>query len=227
MHRDGLPKGRRPVGVCRLGGRNKGLSLNADDGTFSVLGDRDYAKDKDRVFYQNRTIDGADPSTFEVINKDNFSKDGTHVYFREHEIIGADPASFRVLQLPYSRDAKRVYCGTVPMEADVDAFEPVEWYGLWVTEYDKHNSLFEHGESFDKLDISRERPAVTGWGGGRDGKYYYCGPGRVDGADYASFKMVSQSEASDQDRRYVNVFPAEQLPERRKRFWGPGISGAP
>ncbi len=196
-------------------------SLNADDGTFSVLKDPQYAKDKDRVFYRFRTIDAADPATFQVINDDKFAKDKKHVFIMTHRIPEADPASFKVLKRPYSRDGVRVYCGMVALQnVNVEAFEPVECYGGWQTILDKGTFLFEFGEAFDKLEISQKHPVLTGEGWGRDGKYYYHGPGRVEGADYATFRIDSEYRASDKNRKYWHVFPEEQSLERRKRFLG-------
>src|SRR5258706_15955881 len=112
-----------------------------------------------------------------------------------HKILGADPASFKMIRAPYSRDAVRVYCGTVPMEsANVNTFEPLECEGGWEITYDKGSFLFDFGEAFSKLKISQEHPVVTGTGWGRDGKHYYFGPGRVEGADYASFKITGGCE---------------------------------
>jgi len=193
--------------------------LNADNDTFAVLEERDYAKDKYRVFYKWEEFPGADPASFQVLERACFAKDKKNVYVMTYPIPGAESASFKVIRGPYSRDAVRVYCGTVPMEtANVDGFEPLECDGMWEITFDKGSFLFDFGESFSKLEISQDHPVVTGTGWGRDGKYYYHGPGRVEGADYASFKIVSSYEAVDKDRKFMYVFPEDQLPARRERF---------
>ena len=95
-----------------------------------------------------------------------------------------------------------------------------------MTCFDKGSFLFDYGESFSKLEISSRQPVVVGSGWGRDGKYYYHGPGRVEGADYATFKIIDSIEAADKDRKFMNVFPEDELPARRERFlnvkWGSG-----
>jgi len=194
-------------------------TLNADKDSFEVLKERDYAKDKNRVFYKSEEFPGADPATFEILERDRFAKDKKHVYVMTYPIPGAEAASFRILEGPYSRDAVRIYCGTVTVEtSNVEAFEPLECTSMWHISSNKNSFLFDYGESFSKLEISRDHPAVTGSGWGRDGKYYYYGPGRVAGADYASFKIVSDYEAVDKDRKYFWTFPEDELPARRERF---------
>jgi DKNYY family len=161
------------------------------------------------------------PQKFQLLGEDDYGNDSKHVFIMKHKISEADPASFKVLQKPYSRDSKHVYCGNVALrDVDVEAFEPVKCYALWVTAYEKNHFLFEYGDSFEKLEITKDHPVIVGQGWGRDGKHYYHGPGKVEGADYASFTIISQSKASDKDRKYFHVFPEEQLTERRKRFLG-------
>ena len=208
------------------GNGRKVHDLAADNDSFVVIDQKYYAKDKQRVFYEGQVIAGADPASFQVINRDHFAKDKQHVYLMKHRIAGADPASFQVIRGPYSRDASRVYCGTVPMEtASVEAFELLQCDGMWMTCFDKGSFLFDYGESFSKLEISSQQPVVVGSGWGRDGKYYYHGPGRVEGADYATFKIIDSFEAADKDRKFMNVFPEDELPARRERFLG-GQRGA-
>ncbi len=194
--------------------------LDADHDSFVVLDNNRYAKDKHRVFLESATIDGADPSTFQLLDANCYAKDKSHVYLRKYRIPDADPDSFRVLAGPYSRDACRVYCGNVPMDmADVDAFEVVKDWGLMVTSNDKSDFLFHYGEAFKDIEVSIDHPALTGECWARDGKYWYYGPGRIEGADYNSFKVNDRlGQASDKNRKYVNVFPEEELPARQRRL---------
>lgn len=89
--------------------------LDIDKNTFSVLDNKNYARDKNKVFYQNEIIIDADPNSFEVINNDGYSKDSNYVFFYSTKIIGANPKTFVYLDYPYSKDDKKVYYGTLPM----------------------------------------------------------------------------------------------------------------
>lgn len=101
--------------------------LGADEVTFTVLSDEQYAKDKNNVYYQGDIIVGADASTFVLIKGGPYSKDKNHVYLRGTKVINADPNTFTVIEYLYARDKKGVYCGTVPMNvSNIDEFVVIE-----------------------------------------------------------------------------------------------------
>ena len=83
--------------------------------TFKILGDENYAKDKNSVFYIGRIIKNADPKSFEVLNN-GYSKDLNNVFLDNETIIFADPKSFEQLEFPYSKDKNNIFCGTLPLE---------------------------------------------------------------------------------------------------------------
>lgn len=102
---------------------------------------------------------------------------------------------------------------------DVDAFKVVkEDRRVMVTSNDKSHFLYKYGEAFKDLEVSIDHPAITGECWAQDGKYWYYGPGRIEGADYDSFKVDDRFWGSDKNRKYVNVFPEEELPARKKRL---------
>jgi DKNYY family len=85
-----------------------------------------------------------------------------------------------------------------------------------VTIDDKNDFLARFGSAFKSLEVSPQHPQTVGTGWAKDGKYYYFGPSRVEGADYASFKVVprgpfdSPETASDKNRQYRGPFPVEK-----------------
>lgn len=83
--------------------------------TFEILDDKNYAQDKNSVFYVGRKIKNADPKSFEVLNN-GYSKDFKNVFLDAQTIILADPNSFEQLKFPYSKDIDNIFCGTIPME---------------------------------------------------------------------------------------------------------------
>lgn len=98
-----------------------------DDESFEVLtSNKNYAKDRNSVFFTGRKIDGADAATFEVLTNNGYSKDKNTVYLDQYKVLFADPASFRVLEFPYSKDAEKAFCGTLPIKlskTEVNEFE--------------------------------------------------------------------------------------------------------
>lgn len=97
-----------------------------DNATFRVLKDENYAADRQQVYLKGIPIPGADPATFEVLHRMGYARDKNSAYLDREHVLFADPASFRVLDFPYSRDARQVFWGTLPLPdlspAEVDAF---------------------------------------------------------------------------------------------------------
>lgn len=92
--------------------------INADNGTFHILDDPDYAADKNHVYKYGVVLDGMDGSTFEFYGGNNYARDSKHIYYRDSVVLDADLATFRVLDFPYARDAHNVYCGSLRMNVD-------------------------------------------------------------------------------------------------------------
>lgn len=186
-------------------------TIDADADTFEILTDIRYGKDKYRVFRRATVIRGAEPATFELLSTIDYAKDKAHVFLQEHQIPGADPSSFKVIRYPFGRDARRVYCGTVPMAVEnIADFEIVSEITSTGATLDRDHFLREHGQEFAHLEVSPEHPAFTCNAWSRDGKHYYYGPARVDGADYESFRIVDRFSAFDKNRKYRRSFPVNE-----------------
>ena len=56
------------------------------------------SKDKNHVYYENRTLGDADPDTFEALNED-YAKDKNNVYNYGEIIEGANPVNCTVENL--------------------------------------------------------------------------------------------------------------------------------
>ena len=191
------------------------------NGSLTVLSDSEYAKDQIHVFYHAEMIQGADPATFELLPGARYAKDKSHVFVMRRIIDGADPKTFEIIKESYGRDATAIFCGNIRMNvADPAKFEPLRCTGMWTGSYVKGDFLFHYGEEFEALDVSQDHPAIIGEGWGRDGKYYYYGPARIEAADYATFKIIDGFNSADKNRAYMFSFPADELEERRKKYIG-------
>jgi hypothetical protein len=101
--------------------------LGADDATFKLLGNKEYAKDKNNVYYKGRLIVVADAGTFALLKGGPYAKDKNHVYLLDTTVINADPTSFAEIGYPYGKDKQRIYCGTVPMNVkNIEEFEVIQ-----------------------------------------------------------------------------------------------------
>lgn len=123
---------------------------NADARTFKLIGyghpfgtslyadQPKYAKDKNRVFFGDKTISGVNSYYFDTIGGGNFhlsfSKDRKNVFFEDKIIGGADYMSFEYIksdtknsacvQSLYVKDSKNIYYkNQIVKNADLDTFE--------------------------------------------------------------------------------------------------------
>src|SRR5262249_3432120 len=81
---------------------------------FAVLPDcrfKEYAKDRERVYYMGKRIPGVDSPSFQIFKSDrmgeappspsyHFARDRSHIYFDGKQIQDADYNSFRVVHAP-------------------------------------------------------------------------------------------------------------------------------
>src|SRR5688572_19298252 len=95
--------------------KNKDLIDSADSKTFKRLKHRDYAKDKNYVYYEWKIIKGADPKSFKSI-LGYYGKDDFHGFYADKLIEGSTGKTFRVLDKgPYSTDGKDYYYKERPL----------------------------------------------------------------------------------------------------------------
>ena len=90
--------------------------IEIDNGTFEILDNKSYAKDKSSVFWRGVRIDKADPKTFKVISDNGYSKDKNYVFLDNDIVIFANPETFKVIDWPYSMDKERLFNGNLPIE---------------------------------------------------------------------------------------------------------------
>jgi hypothetical protein len=96
-------------------GRRVKLVESADSETFKVLRNKNYAIDKNAVFYLGLKIEKADPKTFEVMTDNGYAIDKSNVYLDWGIVLSADPKTFQHLDFLYSKDKNDVYCGIIPL----------------------------------------------------------------------------------------------------------------
>ncbi|MDO8517980.1 MAG: DKNYY domain-containing protein [bacterium] len=107
--------------------------VGADSSTFSAVGDRGYAKDKQHAFFEDRILSDRPNSLRLILQESNeslsfyhYATDGVQVFLNGDDIKGADPTTFG---LPFgraatlARDSHSIYFnGTKVDGADVESF---------------------------------------------------------------------------------------------------------
>lgn len=153
--------------------------LAVDMATFEVLDHEDYAKDKDQVFYRGKALTDVDASTFELLKGGRYARDKNQVFLFTHPVPHADIATFEELKFPYARDAKTIYCGSVPMQVQaVDEFEVRESsssYGIIIKE-----EFIRQNPEYAYLDTLPMHSVVYGYGSGRTKTERFEGFKRVE-----------------------------------------------
>lgn len=89
---------------------------SVDIKTFRILKNKNYAIDKNYVYYKTQKIKNANPNTFTVLSDNGYSKDDKKVFLDWDEVVNANPKSFELLSFPYSKDDNSVFCGTLPLQ---------------------------------------------------------------------------------------------------------------
>jgi len=88
----------------------------ADFETFKILENKNYAVDKNNVYYMTRPIKNANPKTFTILTDNGYTKDDQKVFLDRDVVIFADPKTFEILRFPYSKDKDNIFCGTLPLK---------------------------------------------------------------------------------------------------------------
>ncbi len=102
--------------------------LDVDKDSFNVMEDKDFARDKEHVYYRAAVVENAVPDSFKVISTDSpyyrYAIDGEHVFlFTDdgdgiYQLHNADSDSFEAIRWPYSKDKNDAYCGSLPLFVD-------------------------------------------------------------------------------------------------------------
>jgi hypothetical protein len=186
------------------GDRSITRTIDADPKTFhSVNGYKrgiiEYGKDAHKVFLGYSTwpfeLVDCDAASFQVLTPDGkYSMDKDHVYYWGLKLEGSESKTFKLLAPPYAVDANQAYAGArVLAGADPTNFEVVQ-------SGDTGNPLITSGAGVIDRDLSTTPTGIWGWA--RDGRNYYNGSVRVDGADYESFEIMNMLYAKDANRVY-------------------------
>lgn len=80
----------------------------AHTGSFEVL-KRDVAKDKDRVYYQGRVMEGCSPDTLQVMGKNGFYCTDAKSVWISGRLVSDDSEHFELLDGTFSRDSSQVF----------------------------------------------------------------------------------------------------------------------
>lgn len=170
----------------------------ADAATFRKLSFR-YAADKNFAYSQSQRIPNAHGPSFRPLTGE-YWRDDRRVFVATSEVGGADPETFRPLAIsPWARDAKDAYRGSVAVGAeDVGSFEAINFY--WARDAKAYYSM--HGFRVVKVPCDYDSMKVLNRGYAKDKARVFWHARVIEGADVATFEVVSNISARDRNRRY-------------------------
>jgi len=209
----------------------------ADLKTFEIFNDVSYAKDKSVVYYDGEVIPGADVATyhlFPVVGVDNthyntYGMDKDHV-FQFREIISDDPEHFKVINPNEHiwKDGMAVHwAGTVIDSADAPTFEAIlfkeqsEEFRRYSSYYKDKDHVFVKVKDkgviveiihLPKADVASFRLISENFSQDEyaaDETHVYYENKLVEGADPATFVLMTDGTAKDKNKIYKYGKPAE------------------
>lgn len=175
---------------------NPVLIAQADPDTFHPLRHR-YARDRHRVYYRGRVLEGAQPGYIKALAR-AYARDRRSAYCEAQPIPGADPRTFRVINTEYAADAKRIYrCTTVLTGAHLPSFRLLQ-HGNGAMD---RRSVFRGRERVDVCRRATFREIDAEWQ--TDGQCVYRYLDRQPMIDAASFEVLGKRYVRDRLRVYT------------------------
>lgn len=193
------------------------LVAEADPRTFKSI-NREYGKDKTRVFYYGKVLPKADPASFEYLGG-AFSKDKNYGFTRD-EIISEDGAHFEIVPNPnetpgnvtaegivYARDRRKVYNNSIEIRgADPATFVFVPMFNGNFLAHDRFHVFWQDqplegvdGGTFQALSEFhfKDKSAVWCLSLGRETQWL-----PMEGVDLPTFEGLKRFYAKDKNRVY-------------------------
>lgn len=212
-------------------GHLKTLVPGADAASFEVMKDIDthgykhnsFGRDKDHVYFQDKTIPGADPMTFANLGKE-YWKDAKRVYIFDSmlaviPIPESDSASFEVLGDGWAVDSKRAYyykTGFIP--EDIKTFEIVN--RVWAKDKCAYYYTARKAANADLKTFELMNDSCFSFA--KDRNHVYWHGWVVPGADPITFKCENGWNGRDDkfkykfDNNFGEVFYSQELKMKKE-----------
>lgn len=162
------------------------------------IGNSNYRKDENHVYYNTDEIPNSDPITFEIIDE-TFAKDKNQVYSKGEIIPEADPATF--IPTPTPHDAKNIYietaCGGSGYSlvfcykkiegADMETFEPLFSTPFFVFSRDAYHVFY-----YNKMILEADPETFAVHKGGKYGYTYWYDKNYIFVMGYDRIGIIKQ-----------------------------------
>ncbi|MEP6903859.1 MAG: DKNYY domain-containing protein [Actinomycetota bacterium] len=192
------------------------LSGTVDAATFEQVGSSDFFRDKNRVYMNDKIVEGADSATFEPLPEPNadgtdkdfhYAKDKLSVFYQGVKVAGCDPKTHKILDFQTHRDARHLYLLTEKISDDPDNFQKLDadYSKDSANVYWKNKKIGADPATFEVLVVEDS----DGFAYAKDAKnVYYCAL-KSDRADAATFVALKGGYGKDKN----NVWYAQHSTE--------------
>lgn len=165
-----------------------------DGETFETLDrDRDYARDKSRVYYKGRVLRGADPKTFRLLTAE-YGVDSNRVYWEDRLMDGVQPDRLQIFSWCASDGASWWFAGKrdegrLCSKADATTFRAIDGDGIFGK--DKSHVFYKSTliEGADPGTFERVKGSSLF---SKDAKAVYLGEKLIPGADPTSWRRLTE-----------------------------------
>lgn len=163
--------------------------VELDTTSFEALGSRNlYFKDKNHIYFNSpqdfTTLTKADTNTFALIYdtagyETDYARDKNLVFYGDKLVDNADSSSFtKIASSTFAKDKTRVFSEDIYYSTDV--------------------VIGANPDDFTPLNTPEEKGSKYG----KDTQYIYCGAGKIENADLASFVVETPWSAKDKNQQY-------------------------
>ena len=210
-----LEKGYSADGEKVFFGREEFLPGTVDAATFEQVGSSDFFRDKNRVYMDDKIVEGADSATFEYLpsktygNAKNFdyARDARSVFYQGVKVAGCDPKTHKIIDFQTHRDARHLYLLTEKISDDPDHFQELD------ADYSKDSANVYWKSKKIGADPATFRVLLVedsnGFAFAKDAKnVYYCAL-KVDRADAATFVALMGSYGKDKNNIWYARYSTE------------------
>ncbi len=141
--------------------------------------------------------------------KKDYARDKNNVYYFDKKIEESDPVTFELLSMIYAKDKNNVYLnGKIIESLDSNTFEPIQKDSYQSTYFKDKNSVFRYDKRIEEADpntfeiLFYQNKNNTRYLYTKDKNNIYCAGKKIKKADTSSFRVLKDAYAMDQSNCY-------------------------
>lgn len=163
-----------------------------------------YGKDKDRVYFMGKLLEGADPSSFKIM-KDirSLAKDKKNVYFGD-QLVSEDARNFKIVAKKHAVDSKQVYLFAGKFIHTVEGADPNTFQAFSISHdmFTDKNHLYRGTKKIEGVQPSEIMILSNAFWKTRTQVFKQYTP--IENVDAESFKVLDRHYSKDKKNVYYD-----------------------